>query len=324
MNKFSSISFVISWMSAATIALSWATPPSLSQAKPAAPVEFPEVGLALLQPEGFEKAETFNGFQQPSTRSSVMLASIPGSFAEVGKKFDTLTLEARGLKLLSKVEMNIQNQPGVLLHISQSAYGQAFLKWIVVFGTEARTNIVTATFPKDSAGELSERLKQTVLKVSVTQVKQQQALDLPFTLVPAPGLRPVVKVRSLGKVMAFTQDGELHTDSPSLPFLIVAPSLGAVPILDRKSYALNRLNQTAQTRIKTVESIAPVTVDGLEGYEAIATGTDVESGTALKVYQTMLFLKNGGYAIVTGLVGADLASLYLPKFKATARTYRQK
>ena len=60
-------------------------------------VAFPETGLALPQPEGFDKADSFYGFQQPSTGASVMLTVIPGPFSEVTKGFDKTNLTTKGM-----------------------------------------------------------------------------------------------------------------------------------------------------------------------------------------------------------------------------------
>jgi hypothetical protein len=298
--------------------------PTLAQTKKPVTITFPEVHMAISQPDGFEKAETFNGFQQLSTHSSVMLTSIPGPFSETTKGFNAENLAPKGLMLLSKEEAILNDRQGLLLQVAQSAYGQEFLKWIVVFGDEARTNIATATFPKERAGDLGVSLKQVVLGVSLSKTDNQDAPTLPFSLTPEPGLIPVANAASMGKILAFTKDGSFHPAAPSEPLLLIAPSLGPVTVEDAESFAALHLYQTSQTDIETVESNLPIAIDGLDGYETLAQGKDRKTGLALKVYQVILFPKAGGYVAMTGMVGAEQAALYLPKFKATARTYRGK
>ncbi len=298
--------------------------PTLAQTKRPVVVAFPEVGMAIVQPDGFSKAETFNGFQQPSTHSSIMLTSMPAPFSAIQQGFNADQLASRGLKLLSKVDLTINSQPGFLLHIAQPVYGQEFLKWIVVFGDEAQTNVVTAIFPKERSGDLGESLKQVVLGVSIAKTIRQDIPTLPFTLIPAPGLIRVPKTAALGKALAFTKDGRFQPTAPSDPLLIIALSLGTVPVIDPESFATRYLYQTSYTTIEKIESTLPINLDGLNGYETIAKGTDRKTGLPIKVYQVMLFSEAGGYVIMTGLVGAKNAALYLPKFKATARTYRGK
>jgi hypothetical protein len=293
--------------------------PVLSQSVSAAAV-FPAVGLAISQPQGFEKSTSFSGFAQSSTQSSVVLMSIPGPFSKISAGFSSDNL-SEGLKTISKVNVIVDKQPAILLQLSQNAYSQEFLKWVVIFGSETQTYLVTATFPKAYADQLSSLLKHTVLTVSTSKL-HQDASTLPFVLDPAPGLSFVEKIRSMGKVMALTQDGELHPTSPSDPLLVIAQSLGPVQVLDRRFYAIQRLKQTAQTRIQAIKSVDPVTINGQDGYEILATGTDLKTGVPLRIYQVILFTEAGGYVLMTGLVGADRESFYIPKFKATVKTYR--
>jgi hypothetical protein len=313
---------LVPFISVLCVAYSLAAP-TLAQTEKSVMVVFPEVGMAIAKPDGFDKAETFNGFQQPSTNSSIMLTSMPAPFSAIKKGFNTDQLASRGLKLLSKVDVTINSQPGFLLHIAQPAYGQELLKWIVVFGNEAQTNVVTAIFPKERSGDLGESLKQVVLGVSIAKTIRQNIPTLPFTLIPAPGLIRVPKTAALGKVLVFTKDGRFQPTAPSDPLLIIALSLGAVPVIDPASFATRHLYQTSYTTIEKIESTLPINLDGLDGYETIAKGTDQKTGLPIKVYQVMLFPEAGGYVIMTGMVGAENAALYLPKFKATARTYRR-
>jgi hypothetical protein len=298
--------------------------PTLAQTKRPVIVAFPEVGMAIAQPDGFDKAETFNGFQQPLTHSSIMLTSMSAPFSAIKQGFNTDQLASRGLKLLSKVDVTINSQPGFLLHIAQPVYGQEFLKWIVVFGDEVQTNVVTAIFPKERSGDLGKSLKQVVLGVAINKTIRQDIPTLPFTLIPGLGLIRVPKTEALGKVLVFTKDGRFQPTTPSDPLLIITLSLGAVPVIDPASFATRHLYQTSHTTIEKIESMLPINLDGLDGYETIAKGTDRKTGISIKVYQVMLFPESGGYVIMTGMVGAKNAALYLPKFKATARTYRGK
>jgi hypothetical protein len=298
--------------------------PSLAQVRPdAAIVQFSEVGLAISQPPGFEKAQAFYGFQQSKTGSSVVLSSLPGSFNQVIQKFDSATLQSRGLKLVSKSDITIGGQSGVLLQVAQSAYGQTYLKWIAIFGNSARTYFVTASFPAQSDPALSNLLKQTVQSVSIIKTENAKTPTFPFRIEPVAGLIPAPQFAAMGKAAAFTKDGKVPPTSPNDPLFIVSPSLGPVPVLDQRLYALRRIKQVPKIPVKTINSTAPITVDGLSGYEILATGTDQDSGVSIKIYQVMLFPKGGGYVLMTGLVGESLAALYLPKFKAMAKTYRE-
>jgi hypothetical protein len=106
-------------------------------------VAFPDVELEILQPVGFDQATSFNGFQQSSTKASVVLTALPVAFQEVNKGFNKKNLATRGMALVSQQTIKIKNQPGLLLQVNQSAFGEKFGKWILVFGDDQKTNIVT-------------------------------------------------------------------------------------------------------------------------------------------------------------------------------------
>jgi hypothetical protein len=286
-------------------------------------VDFPEVGLAIPQPSGFTKATSFYGFEQTDTSSSVMLSKIPGPFAAVTKGFDKSTLATRGIDLISKQSVKIDNQQGFLLKVSQSAYGQKFLKWILVFGNDRDTKIVTATFPIEIAPKLSDNLKKVILAVAPSKIAAPDVSSLPFTVTAVEGLVRVTKITAFGKAAAFTKDGNMPSSSVITdPLLIVTPSLGAVPVGDQKSFAQQRLSNYPQIEIEKVTATNEVSIDNLPGWEITAAARDLKTKAPLKIYQVMLFPKSGGYTLIVGMVGDKQAELYLPKFKAVALTYR--
>lgn len=286
-------------------------------------VDFPEVGLAIPQPSGFTKATSFNGFEQSDTTSSVMLSKIPGPFAAVTKGFNKSTLASRGIELISQQSVTIDRQSGLLLKVSQSAYGQKFLKWILVFGNEQNTKVITATFPIDSAPKLSDRLKKVILAVAPSKTAAPDVSSLPFTVTAVEGLTRVTKIAALGKSAAFTKDGNMPSVAVVTdPLLIVAPSLGSVPIGDQKSFAQKRLSNYPQIEIAKVTATNEISIDNLSGWEITADARDLKTKATLKVYQVMLFPQAGGYVLMVGIVGDKQAERYLPKFKAIALTYR--
>jgi hypothetical protein len=282
---------------------------------------FPEVGLSIQPPEGFEKATTFYGVQQSETGASVMVSAIPGPFSEVVSGFNAQQLAARGLRLLSK--QSLAGGSKLLIKVAQEAYGQTFLKWLVVFADQQNeTKVVVATFPEDKADQLSAVLKATALSAAL--IPQSAATGtLSFSITPSAQLVEIEALQGVGKVLAFSKDGVIPAASPADPLFIVAPSLGAVPIADRKAFALQRLEeQSAQIQEIKVERIDAIAINNLEGFELIANAKDQDSQIPLKIYQVMLFPETGGYVLMLGMVGQDSAEQYLPEFQSMARTYR--
>lgn len=286
-------------------------------------VAFPEVGIALAQPQGFEKADSFYGFQQPSTGASVMVLAIPGPFGEVTKGFTKTALAEKGLTLHSKEPIQIDGQSGLQIHFSQKAFGQEFLKWVVLFGNIKQTKMVVTSVPQSHAAELNNSLQTVIRSISTTQKNAAKVETLPFQLEVAPSLSLVEDVAN-GNTFLFTKMGTVPTTSSEDPLFIVAFSLGDVLVVgNRKEYARQRLFDMAETDVESLQSTTPVTIDGLKGYELIAIGKDQKTQTPLSLYQVMLFPDDGGYILMTGMVGQDQAKRYLSQFKAMAETFQQ-
>jgi hypothetical protein len=141
---------------------------------------------------------------------------------------------------------------------------------------------------------------------------------LPFGVTPSPKMKPTTN-SGLGRMLLYTRDGVMPIQAPGDPILIVGPSLVSVPVDNRLDYAMNRIFQTAQTRVASVSSHEPITIAGVEGFESLAAAEDIKSGTGITLYQVMLF-QESDYLLVQGLVGNDLADEFLPEFRAMARS----
>jgi hypothetical protein len=282
---------------------------------------FPNAGVKIVQPQGFTVAKSFDGFEQASTGSSVVVLRIPGPFAEVTRGFTAEGLKSKGMSLQSKQEVTIDGKPGLLLNLTQSAHRATFRKWIVALGDPSQTILVTASFPQERTAQLSEKLKKAVLSVrQEMSLKPQAGEGLPFTITPSTKLKPATNI---GKMLLYTKDGSVPAKSPTDPLFVVAPSMGKTVITDQREFSRKRMEGMAQTSDISITSHQPIQVNGLAGFETLATGTDTKSGTPLSVYQTMLF-DGDSYIVMQGLVGNEQNAVYLPEFKAMARSLRLK
>lgn len=295
--------------------------PARTAARPETTVAFPAAGLRIMKPAGFTEAESFYGFQQTNMQSSVVLMRIPGPYSQVTGGFTADQLQTRGMELRSREERLIDGLPGLLLHVRQRANETPFLKWLVAFGDETQTYLVTATFPEARQAQLSGTLKAVALSARRAQMEAPApGADLPFTLTPSSKLKitPVP-----GKMLAFTREGVLTTRTPEDPLFIAAPSLGAVTVADKRAFAQQRLQQTAATRVTTVSSHEPIRIADLDGYESVAEAVDAASGMPMVVYQVLLF-EQDAYVLMQGLVGALQREEYLPEFKAMTRSFQRR
>ena len=120
-------------------------------------------------------------------------------------------------------------------------------------------------------------------------------------------------------MLMYTKDGVIPAESPEDPLFIATPSFSQALITDKRQFSVQRLFQTAHTKISSVTATNAITIDGLDGYEFVADAEDADSGTPLVVYQVVLF-DDKTYILIQGLVGAKVRAEYLPEFKAMARS----
>ena len=280
-------------------------------------VSFPSIGVQLMQPQGFTESSKFQGFQQESSQSSVMLIKLPGPFSEIANGFTGKNLKSRGMKLVRKKSVKVDGSKALLLQVIQEAYGTEFYKWILATGDESSTQLITATFPSTEVDYLSDELKSVLL-------------NLKFTNSPAPNVGSDVGYQlgessllqlteSVGKTLLYTKDGSIPAKSPADPLFITAPALSNVAIIDKEQFALQRLFFTEQVKVSQIVSKDAIAIAGRDGYEIIAEGNDKKTNIPLKIYQTILFSEDS-YFLMQGMVGQDITTDYLSEFKSLARS----
>ncbi|MCP3136444.1 hypothetical protein [Pyxidicoccus xibeiensis] len=298
-------------------------PPALARQpsqRKASPTQVKGTRVSLTPPEGFTEATRFSGFQQEETGASLMVTELPGPYTEVTTGFTAEGLTSRGMKLLSKKQVKVNGHKGLLLHVAQSASGVDFLKWLVVLGDASATLVVTATYREEDTKALGRPMQAAVLSTRWDRDAAPTAAPALFTLKETPGLKEAQRLQG---AIIYTRDGTLPGKPGDEPFLIVAPSLGATAASeDVEAFSLARLKQTAAAEALTVESGAPLTVDGLTGHELVASAKDPATGRDFTLYQVMLVDAQGYYLLQGRVGGADRAT-YLGHFKTAARAFQR-
>jgi hypothetical protein len=192
--------------------------------------------VRLIPPADFTPAEKFPGFFQASSSASIMVTEIPGPFSELSAGLsDPSRLKKNGIILLSQEQISSNGQTALLLKIQQRASGVDFLKWVLIFGDEAESVMVTATFPQDLEDKLSEPLKQSVLTTRRDQnlaASTDEGLDY---LVKEQGALKLAQRFSNG--LLFTKAGIFPSRSVNDPVFVVAPSIAEQTIADPEAFA---------------------------------------------------------------------------------------
>jgi hypothetical protein len=282
--------------------------------------------VRLTPPTDFTPAAKFPGYFQASSSASIMVTEIPAPFSVFSSEIssglsDPSKLGKNGINLLTQEQVSLNGEKAILLKMQQTAYGVDFLKWVLIFGDEAGSAMVTATFPKELEAKLSESLKQSLLTSQRDQslaASTDQGLD--YTV---KGQGDLKLSQRISNGLLFTKAGNFPSKSVADPVFVVAPSVSEQAIANPEAFSKQRLLKTNRITEIQIETSQPVTIDNLKGYEIVAKAQDQESGQPMLVYQVMLFDQKG-YYIMQGQVAEAVKADYLPAFKAIAQSFQRK
>jgi hypothetical protein len=285
----------------------------------AAAVRVPGTRVSLEPPPGFDPAGRFPGFQQPDTASSIMVTEIPGPFEKVSAGMTREGLASRGMTLIDSKPATVAGAAaGLLLHVHQQAGEVLFAKWMVAFGDESASVLVTATFPEALAETLEAPLRRAVLSVRLAREGPADPLEgLPFRVDPGPALKVASHV---GSSLTLTPDGSSGPLAAGAPRCIVGLSLTEADLTDLRAFAEGQARRTATLRDVRVLRGRALRVDGREAWELEADATHATSGLPLRLYQVVVS-EGRHYAMVLGMVEASRAAEYLPAFRHVAESF---
>jgi hypothetical protein len=276
--------------------------------------------VIVTAPSGFVATDRFPGYMSEETGSSVMVSELPAPFADVSKDFNAAGFKRKGMTLLTKTDAAYGSHEGVLISVSQSARGVDFLKWMAAFGDEKTTYLVTASFPKEAEDDLSDVLKKTVMGSRASAVPSDPLDALTFRVSPTNDMK-VAKV--IGNNILLSKGGVFPAKGIETPLMVIGASASrGLSIPDRKAFAEARLQKIATLKDIRPTNTAPITIDGLDGFESVGDAADVDTGTAAVVYQVVLFDANGYYGI-QGIASKQQGETQLQTFRQIARTFRR-
>jgi hypothetical protein len=281
-------------------------------------VRFPDCGLTIRRPRGMVRATRFEGFGDEAATASVMALRIEGPFDSVAAGFTAESMRKAGLTFVSREKSRVGRYDGAVVRFRQTAEGVEFAKSTLVFGDAAATWIVTATAPAAVERDFAARFDAAFKSVGTTAPPSKDAASArTFDLTPHAALK---EAEGIGGGRVFTKDGAFPIKNPSDPLFVAGASFGQAPEGPSRDFAERRLAAQPHLKAPRIRNTEPVTVDGLAGFETVADATDATSGGAAVVLQLMLF-EPGGYFLLTGTVGGAQEGVYLPAFRALARSF---
>ncbi|UZK69431.1 hypothetical protein OKW76_15700 [Sphingomonas sp. S1-29] len=277
----------------------------------ASPAVYPQQGaIGLAPPPGMAEAAGYTGFEDIATQRSIVLAELPpAAFDEMVRRLDT----APGGRLPNGVTLTGKGEaitvadgtPARLYRGAQTVGGIAYTKWLLLAGGKTATALVTAQAPAATASAAAPGFEAALRSVRLRGAAELETsiAALPFTVGNRAGFRPVRTLMGSGLLLT---EGPLDVDTDGAqPLVVVAGSLGAVPVADRADFARKAVEATPELSRLTVLGAA-VSSDG--SLHTVAA-TAVDRARTITLRQHIRFLEGGGYIriVCTSPVAEDIA-----------------
>lgn len=249
----------------------------------------------MIPPPDFKVSEQMKGFQNPEDPTSMILVmEVPGPFDKIKESFTEENLEPRGMKLIDKKKLKVQEFEAIYLEIEQEANSQIFTKSILIYGDEQGTIMINGAALKDKA-DLHDQIKESIYTTFVDaglQVSPRASLD--YEVDESKGGLQFLNV--MGNGMFFNRDAKMPTESQDQLVLITDKSFQKVEVENPKFFAIARLKKYPDAYELIIEKgVKEIKLDGLDGFALFARNSEKEDE---EMYQCMLFPKEGGYYIL--------------------------
>lgn len=281
-------------------------------------VYVPGTKISIIPPKDFIKAGDFVGFQQNGTGSSIMVTQIGGAFSEIKAGLTKEALLTKGVVVQTTDSITINKMPGTFMTGLQTIRGMTYVKYMLAFGTEKETVFINGVFP-DGMQELGPGIKAALLSAFYDADKKVNPLDAVDFEVNVSKTK-LVLAKGMPGSLVYSMDGLVPTKSKDETTFSVTKSISQVNVSDKKLFALNRLKQMPM-KIEKIDSTTAITIDGISGYESIAT-MRTSNGQERKVYQVILF-SDHSYYILFGTTN-DLTAASIEQLRLVAKTFKRK
>lgn len=201
---------------------------------------------------------------------------------------DPVPLTAQGARVDSREDVTIDGCTGRMWS-GQDNMTPPRRRLIAEFGAGERSVELTASFPPERRGELEPALRAAFLAARWDRSRPfDPSANLLYHVTPTPRLKLSEGDHGHGR---FTPTGTWPARDASEPEIRISmtcrlpfplqprlvtgeppPDLTEIPFSDRRAYALAFTDQEFVFEPRTLVSVRPVTIDGLEGHEIVARG----------------------------------------------------
>src|SRR5258708_2191228 len=156
--------------------------------------------MGFVPPPGFVASKRFPGFENPDSRSSIVMATLPPQgYANLEASMAPDALKKQGITEDKRETLTLASGKAVLVTGNEQENGQKFRKWILLAQLPEGAALVAVLVPESALKTYSDdviRASLSSLAVRATVPLDEQIPFVPFKLTHPSGFRPLPLLRT--------------------------------------------------------------------------------------------------------------------------------
>jgi hypothetical protein len=275
--------------------------PAYLQEKPTGPiippdthyVDIPGTRISLFPPRNFILATKFSGLKQTQLGATILVAEMDKPLQAIQKGFTKEGFASQGMELIKSSTVYIDDEKALLYKATKRSGELLFSKWILIFGDDTSSVMISGTFPDGFDSEVSSQIENCILSARFhSDEKISPEASLGFKIETDGTSFQLAK--SFPGTLVYTLDGKFPTKHQDGVSFKIGSSLGKVEIDNPRTYALERL-ESLHYFFESKPQVMESRINDLSGYEIIAYGIDQKISRNILVYQVLLFSHSSYY-----------------------------
>jgi hypothetical protein len=278
--------------------------------------------MGFVPPPGFVASKRFQGFEDPNTRSSIVMAALPAqAYSELEASLAPEVLKKQGITEDKRETLTLANGKAVLVAGNEQDNGQKIRKWMLLGQLPEGVALVAVLVPESALKTYSDaviRASLLTLAVRATVPMDEQIALVPFKLTDLSGLRPIRVLGSAGVVLT---DGAKDTATPveQPVFAVMIGQGGPEQPTDRAHFARTLFTNPGDLKDVHITNgdgeMLRLGGGGLATHELQAEAKEAFTDTPMKLIQWVRF-GSGTFIRMVGVARADQWPAAFAHFRA--------
>jgi hypothetical protein len=276
----------------------------------AAEVIFPAGSrLGLAPPAGMVPSRTFQGFQEPGTKATILLTVLPANaYEQLAKSMVPEAMKKEGIEVERRDAIELATGKGFVLSGRQTVEKERYRKWLLIASAGDLTALVNVQIPEQGSNYSEAVVRAALATLAVRpQIPEAEQLSLiPFKIGDMAGFH--VEDVLPGRAIVLVDPGSQAADGAGATakgrmFISALPG-GPEETADRDNFARVTFGQIVGIKDVHLQDAGPLRIARQPGYQTLAKAKDAGSGADVMVVQWLRF-GSGGFLRMIGIARAD-------------------